>query len=82
MITEDQYDKLDSVSSDYLNGDSEIPDIERVMQDVFGADRTGVDAKNWSSYWTALYNYWEQMNEGVEDLQIPMVCDLFVINVT
>jgi hypothetical protein len=38
-------------------------ELEEVMDDVFGADRTGIEAVEWKGYWKQLELYEEKLTE-------------------
>ena len=48
MITEDHYNDLEVASLAFVHQEAfGHPEIEEVMQEVFGGDRTGADAIEW-----------------------------------
>lgn len=80
MITADQYNELENASSNFIYGEAfGHPEIEEIMQEVFGDDRTGADATEWVGYWIALTNYEEKLKDGESNATQPTVCSLYKI---
>lgn len=79
MITKDQHSKLKDASHEYQNGAYELPQIESVMDDVFGDNRAGEDATTWSRYWTTLITFCERRDDGnlTIDEPEPLVCCIY-----
>jgi hypothetical protein len=63
MITE-QWDKLVDATKAFLE-DKEFGaiEIEELMDDVFGNNRTGTEAVEWKGYWKELELYEEKLRE-------------------
>jgi hypothetical protein len=63
MITE-QLDKLNDAGKAFLEDKAfGAIEIEEVMDDVFGGDRTGTEAIEWKGYWKELELYKERLRE-------------------
>ncbi|KAJ3911331.1 hypothetical protein F5877DRAFT_86129 [Lentinula edodes] len=65
MLTDEDYQMLLEASVSFLERkDFGIVELEEVMDQVFGQNRGGEDAKAWSMHWTQLSLYEEQAQEG------------------
>ncbi|KAJ3851097.1 hypothetical protein EV368DRAFT_66023 [Lentinula lateritia] len=65
MLTDEDYQMLLEASVSFLERkDFGIVELEEVMDQVFGQNRGGKDAKAWSMHWTQLSLYEEQVHEG------------------
>ena len=63
MITE-QLNKLNDAAKAFLNDKNfGAMELEEVMDDVFGADRTVIEAVEWKGYWKQLELYEEKLTE-------------------
>jgi hypothetical protein len=68
---------LTDASQRYLaQQDFGVPEVENVMNQVFGANRIGGEAETWTKYWRELNIYEEQLrtSEGVDVGAPPQVC--------
>ena len=75
MVSAQHYDVLSSASSHFLSDENfGIPDIENVMNTVFGSDRSGKEAVSWKQYWNELNVYEEALRLGGNIADVPMVC--------
>ena len=74
MVAAKDYDTLHTASRHFLSDNNfGCPDIEDVMNSVFGSDRTGEEAVSWVRYWIELNMYEESLRTGVVE-DVPMVC--------
>lgn len=74
MVSASDYAALRGASHAFLTDlKYELTDIEKVMEKVFGANRSGSEAKKWAKYWNALCAYEEAVREGDGGLK-PVVC--------
>ena len=73
MITEDQQSRLQNAAYQYEHGSFGHPEFEEVMQEVFGDNRTGLDATKWRCYWNVLTDYCEKKEENDLTAEKPMV---------
>jgi hypothetical protein len=79
MVSQKQYNTLRNVLDCYLSyEDFEVPDVENVMNEVFGSECAGDEAVLWTHYWNELNVYeecsWVTHNGG----DVPMVCTGFL----
>ena len=52
MVSTQHYDALSSASSHFLSDENfGVPDIENVMNTVFGSERSEKEAELWKQYW-------------------------------
>ena len=73
MVAAKDYDALHTVSCRFLSDNNfGCPDIEDVMNSVFGSDRTGEEAVLWARYWIELNMYEESLQTGVVE-DMPMM---------
>ena len=73
MVATKDYDTLHTASCHFLSDDNfGCPDIEDVMNSVFGSNRTGEEAVLWVHYWVELNMYKESLQTGVVE-DVPMV---------
>ncbi|KIM90088.1 hypothetical protein PILCRDRAFT_84255 [Piloderma croceum F 1598] len=78
MVSTQHYNTLSSASSHFLSDENfGIPDIENVMNTVFGSDRSGKEAVSWKQYWNELNVYEEALRLGGNTADVPMMrsCD-------
>ena len=62
MVSQKQYNTLKNASDSYLSHeDFGIRDIENVMSEIFGSERTGDEAVSWTRYWNELNVYEERL---------------------
>jgi hypothetical protein len=62
MVSQKQYKALKNASNSYLsNEEFGIRDIENVMSEIFGTERTGDEAVSWARYWNELNVYEENL---------------------
>jgi len=74
MVSQKQYNALRNASDCYLsNEDFGVPDIEYVMSEVFGSERTGDEAVSWIRYWNELNVYEEHLRATHNGGDVPMV---------
>jgi len=65
MITE-QLNKLNDTAKAFLNDKNfDAMELEEVMDDVFGADQTGIEVIEWKGYWKELELYEEKLTEDL-----------------
>ena len=75
MVSAQHYDALSSASSHFLSDENfGIPDIENVMDTVFGSERSGKEAELWKQYWNELNVYEEALHLGNKIGDVLMVC--------
>jgi len=75
MVPTQHYDGLSSASSHFLSDENfGIPDIENVMNTVFGSECSGKEAELWKQYWNELNVYEEALRLGDNIGDVPMVC--------
>ena len=75
MVSAQHYDALSSASSRFLSDENfGIPDIENVMNTVFGSECSGKEAELWKQYWNELNVYEEALRLGDNIGDVPMVC--------
>jgi len=75
MVSAQHYDVLSNVSSRFLSDENfGVPDIENVMNTVFGSERSGKEAESWKQYWNELNVYEEALRLGDNIGDVPMVC--------
>ena len=75
MVSTQHYNTLSSASSHFLSDENfGIPDIENVMNIVFGSDHSGKEAVSWKQYWNELNVYEEALRLGGNTADVPMVC--------
>ena len=78
MVSQKQYDALRNASDCYLSYEVfGVPDIENVMSEVFGSERTGDEAVSWTHYWNELNLYEERLRVTSNGGDVPMVCTGF-----
>ena len=78
MVSQKQYDALRNASGCYLSyEDFGVPDIENVMNEVFGFERAGDEAVSWTHYWNELNVYEEHLRVTHTGGDAPMVCTEF-----
>ena len=75
MVSQKHYIALKNASKCYLSYEHfGILDVENIMSEVFGSERTGDEAMSWTCYWNELNVYeeclWVTHNGG----DVPMVC--------
>ena len=69
------YHMLSSTSSRFLSDKKfGVPDIENVMNNVFGSKHSGKEAESWKQYWNELNVYEEALHLGDSIGDVPMVC--------
>ena len=75
MVSTQHYDALSNASSRFLSDENfGVPDIENVMNNVFGSERSGREAESWKQYWNELNMYEEALRLGHNIGDVPMVC--------
>ena len=73
MVATKDYDTLHMASRCFLSDDNfGCPDIEDIMNSVFGSDHTGKEAVSWVRYWIELNMYEESLRTRVVE-DVPMV---------
>lgn len=55
-----------------------IRDIENIMSEVFGSERTGDEAASWTRYWNDLNVYEECLRVTQNGGDMPTVCTDFL----
>ena len=75
MVSTQYYDTLSSVSSHFLSDENfGVPDIENVMNTVFGSEHSRKEAESWKQYWNELNVYEEALHLGDNIGDVLMVC--------
>ena len=65
MVSAQHYEVLSSASSRFLSDEIfGIPDIENIMNTVFGSDHSGKEAVSWKQYRNELNMYEEALRLG------------------
>ena len=81
MVSAQHYEVLSTASCCFLSDENfGIPDIENIMNTVFGSDHFGKEAVSWKQYWNELNMYEEALCLGGNIGDIPMVCPCFIFN--
>ena len=75
MVSTQHYNLLSSALSHFFSDKIfGIPDIENVMNTVFGSNRSGKEAVLWGQYWNELNMYEEALHLGGNIADVPIVC--------
>lgn len=70
---------LNQARKQYLSeNDYGAVDLEKVMNQVFGTDRSSWDAEEWRKHWIALEVYEEENRDTLNIRDPPQVCPYFV----
>ena len=78
MVSAQHYNVLSSASSCFLSDENiRIPDIENVMNTVFGSDHSRKETVSWKQYWNELNMYEERLRVTCNGGDVPMVCTEF-----
>lgn len=78
MVSQKQYNTLKNASDSYLSQeDFGIRDIENVMSEIFGSERSGEEAVSWTHYWNELNVYEERLRDSHNGGDVPTVCTVF-----
>ena len=74
MVSQKQYNILKNASDSYLSHeDFGIRDIENIMSDIFGSERTRDEAVSWTRYWNELNVYEECLRVTHNGGDVPKV---------
>ena len=75
MVSTQHYDVLSNTSSHFLSDKNfGVPDIENVMNNVFGSKCSRREAESWKQYWNELNMYEEALHLGDNIGDVLMVC--------
>ena len=75
MVSQKHYNTLKNASDSYLSHeDFGIRNIENVMSEIFGSERTGDEAVSWTRYWNELNVYEEHLRVTHNGADLPTVC--------
>ena len=75
MVSTQHYDVLSNASSRFLSDKNfGVPDIENVMNNVFGSKCSRREAESWKQYWNELNMYEEALHLGDNIGDVLMVC--------